>query len=69
MDLASPNQARPDPAPALRQGPRPLALHLANASLTWMTSQAALPLLKRLAALETGTGGKGKRAAAKPRRR
>ncbi len=46
MDLASPNQARPDPAPALRQGPRPLALHLANASLTWMTSQAALPLLK-----------------------
>jgi polyhydroxyalkanoate synthase subunit PhaC len=46
MDLASPNQDRPDPAPAPRQGPRPLALHLANASLTWMTSQAALPLLK-----------------------
>ena len=46
MDLASPNQARPDPAPAPRQGPRPLALHLANASLTWFTSQAALPLLK-----------------------
>jgi len=27
-----------------RQGPRPLALHLANASLAWASSQAALPL-------------------------
>lgn len=44
MDLASPN---PDlPNPALRLGPRPLALHLANASLSWLSSQAALPLLK-----------------------
>ncbi len=34
--------ARPPP----RQGPRPLALHLANASLTWLSSQAALPLWK-----------------------
>jgi polyhydroxyalkanoate synthase len=32
--------------PGLRLGPRPLALHLANASLTWLSSQAALPLLK-----------------------
>lgn len=29
-----------------RQGPRPLALHLANASLTWLSSQAALPFWK-----------------------
>ncbi len=43
MDLAFQN---PVAQPALRQGPRPLALHLANASLTWLTSQAALPLLK-----------------------
>jgi len=35
-------QHRPPP----RQGPRPLALHLANASLTWLSSQAALPLWK-----------------------
>jgi polyhydroxyalkanoate synthase len=35
----------PVPAPP-RQGPRPLALHLANASLTWLSSQAALPLWK-----------------------
>lgn len=32
--------------PPPRQGPRPLALHLANASLTWLSSQAALPLWK-----------------------
>src|SRR5690348_10441290 len=32
--------------PPRRQGPRPLALHLANASLTWLSSQAALPLWK-----------------------
>ncbi len=44
MDLASPNPAWLKPG--LRLGPRPLALHLANASLTWFTSQAALPLLK-----------------------
>ncbi|MGH6877669.1 MAG: alpha/beta fold hydrolase, partial [Rhizomicrobium sp.] len=36
----------PIPVPPLRQGPRPLALHLANASLTWLSSQAALPLWK-----------------------
>ena len=30
----------------LRQGPRPLALHLANATGAWMSSRAALPLLK-----------------------
>jgi len=44
VDLASPNQAAA--RPQHRQGPRPLALHLANASLTWLSSQAALPLLK-----------------------
>ncbi|HKR19176.1 MAG TPA: alpha/beta fold hydrolase, partial [Stellaceae bacterium] len=32
--------------PPPRQGPRPLALHLANASLTWLSSQAALPFWK-----------------------
>ena len=30
----------------LRLGPRPLALHLANATGAWMSSRAALPLLK-----------------------
>jgi polyhydroxyalkanoate synthase len=35
----------PVPLPP-RQGPRPLALHLANASLTWLSSQAALPFWK-----------------------
>jgi polyhydroxyalkanoate synthase subunit PhaC len=29
-----------------RQGPRPLALHLANATGAWMSSRAALPLLR-----------------------
>ena len=29
-----------------RQGPRPLPLHLANAIATWLSSRAALPLLK-----------------------
>ncbi|MDE2230333.1 MAG: alpha/beta fold hydrolase [Alphaproteobacteria bacterium] len=38
----------PAPAnrPPPRQGPRPLALHLANASLTWLSSQAVLPFWK-----------------------
>src|SRR6185437_10696814 len=31
---------------SLRLGPRPLALHLANATGAWMSSRAALPLLK-----------------------
>jgi len=39
---SSATQNRPPP----RQGPRPLALHLANASLAWLSSQAALPLWK-----------------------
>ena len=34
----------PKPAP-LRQGPRPLGLHLASAMLAWLSSRAALPLL------------------------
>src|ERR1700691_570722 len=29
-----------------RQGPRPLPLHLANAITTWLSSRAALPLLR-----------------------
>jgi len=33
-----------DSAP--RQGPRPLPLHLLNASATWLSSRAALPLLR-----------------------
>lgn len=35
--------AEPHNRPLPRQGPRPLALHLANASLIWFSSQAALP--------------------------
>jgi poly[(R)-3-hydroxyalkanoate] polymerase subunit PhaC len=31
---------------APRQGPRPLPLHLASAAMLWMSSRAALPLLK-----------------------
>jgi polyhydroxyalkanoate synthase len=31
---------------ALRQGPRPLPLHLASAAMLWMSSRAALPLSK-----------------------
>jgi polyhydroxyalkanoate synthase subunit PhaC len=34
------------PVSPLRQGPRPLALHLASATGAWMSSRAALPLLK-----------------------
>jgi polyhydroxyalkanoate synthase len=33
-------------APPPRQGPRPLPLHLANAITTWLSSRAALPLLR-----------------------
>jgi polyhydroxyalkanoate synthase subunit PhaC len=40
------NSPAPSNRPPPRQGPRPLALHLANASLTWLSSQAALPLWK-----------------------
>lgn len=32
--------------PPLRQGPRPLALHLASATGAWLSSRAALPLLR-----------------------
>ncbi|MBI3451931.1 MAG: hypothetical protein HY057_03700, partial [Rhodospirillales bacterium] len=43
------NQARtgvPRPPPRHpRQGPRPLALHLSTATLTWLSSAAALPFL------------------------
>ncbi|HYL32944.1 MAG TPA: alpha/beta fold hydrolase [Stellaceae bacterium] len=40
------NSPAPSNRPPPRQGPRPLALHLANASLTWLSSQAALPFWK-----------------------
>ncbi len=35
-----------EPDTPLRQGPRPLGLHLAIAALTWTSSRAALPLLR-----------------------
>lgn len=35
-----------NPPPPPRQGPRPLPLHLATASLAWTSSLAALPLLR-----------------------
>lgn len=35
-----------DPRPGNRQGPRPLPLHLTTALNSWLSSQAALPLLK-----------------------
>jgi polyhydroxyalkanoate synthase subunit PhaC len=45
-----PSKMPPPPPPAqpasLRQGPRPLPLHLAAASFTWASSLAALPLLR-----------------------
>ena len=45
-----PSKMQPPPPPAqpasLRQGPRPLPLHLAAASFTWASSLAALPLLR-----------------------
>src|SRR3984885_15188978 len=44
METGPMNLAHLNPVPRL--GPRPLALHLANASLSWLSSQAALPLLK-----------------------
>src|SRR6185312_17425515 len=34
------------PVSSLRQGPRPLGLHLAGATGAWMSSRAALPLLR-----------------------
>jgi polyhydroxyalkanoate synthase subunit PhaC len=34
------------PLPPLRQGPRPLPLHLLTATASWLGSRAALPLLK-----------------------
>lgn len=39
----------PNPAPAnpRRQGPRPLGLHLTSATSAWLSSLAALPLLKK----------------------
>ena len=37
-----PRSAHPNP----RQGPRPLALHLTSAAGSWLSSRAALPLLK-----------------------
>jgi polyhydroxyalkanoate synthase subunit PhaC len=45
MPASSPRPAPPRPA-SPRLGPRPLALHLANATGAWMSSRAALPLLK-----------------------
>lgn len=38
--------ARQESRRDLRQGPRPLGLHLAIAALTWTSSRAALPLLR-----------------------
>ena len=38
--------SKPPPPPLPRQGPRPLPLHLATASLAWMSSLAALPSLR-----------------------
>ena len=38
--------SKPPPPPLPRQGPRPLPLHLAAASLAWMSSLAALPSLR-----------------------
>ena len=37
---------KPQTPPPARQGPRPLPLHLLSASLTWLTSCAALPIAK-----------------------
>ncbi|HEY1504082.1 MAG TPA: alpha/beta fold hydrolase, partial [Stellaceae bacterium] len=42
MTMPASSQRRVPP----RQGPRPLALHLANATGAWTSSRAALPLLK-----------------------
>ncbi|NNE86415.1 MAG: alpha/beta fold hydrolase [Alphaproteobacteria bacterium] len=40
------SEPRPNPRRALREGPRPLPLHLTTAINSWLSSQAALPLLK-----------------------
>ena len=45
MPASSPRPVPPRRA-SPRLGPRPLALHLANATGAWMSSRAALPLLK-----------------------
>src|SRR5438034_3417701 len=37
-----------------RPGPRPLPLHLTTAALTWLSSAAALPLLRQLSATSAG---------------
>jgi polyhydroxyalkanoate synthase subunit PhaC len=39
-------QPDPNPPPLLRQGPRPLLLHLMTASAVWGSSRLALPFLK-----------------------
>src|SRR5579862_3653767 len=45
--MTSPIPVRPNPTHRpIRQGPRPLALHLTNATGAWLSSRAALPLLK-----------------------
>ena len=44
VQQVAPEAAPPDRDP-VRLGPRPLALHLGMAALTWMSSQAALPSL------------------------
>ena len=41
-----PTPAQNQASPAPRQGPRPMPLHLATALNCWLSSQAALPLLK-----------------------
>ena len=44
--MGDPSKEEPKPShPPRRMGPRPLALHLGAAALTWMSSRAALPLL------------------------
>jgi polyhydroxyalkanoate synthase len=46
--MTNPSPVRPDPTrpPTIRQGPRPLALHLTSATGAWLSSRAALPLLR-----------------------
>lgn len=43
--MVPPDHARAQPHP-VRQGPRPLALYLTSATGAWLSSRAALPLLK-----------------------
>ena len=64
-----PSKMPPPPPPAqpasLRQGPRPLPLHLATASFTWTSSLAALPLLRNgLLALRPELAAAGSQLAA-----